>query len=166
MCKRIIAYRRHRDTRAQMHKRHSKAVMAAPLAEPGGARRDAGSNKGCRSRSPSPRVIAAEDNEAVIKIIAKGRTPALRHLHRTHRIEVDWQGEVFANEGMLLKYVPTTLQIADMFSNHFTKPLHWERRLRLALINDPPESRQVPHRKVSHHVIADARSASPSGPIC
>eukprot|EP00959_Pyramimonas_sp_CCMP1952_P397723 8333759-Pyramimonas_sp.AAC.1 len=36
--------------------------------------------------APPPVVdlIAAEDNEAVITIVHKGRTPALRHLHRTH----------------------------------------------------------------------------------
>ena len=103
-------------------------------AEPGETRRDAGNSKGSRSRSPSPRVIAAEDNEAVIKIIAKGRTPALRHLHRTHRIEVDWLVEVFANEGMLLKHVPATLRIAAMFSKRFTEPLHWERLVKFAQI--------------------------------
>ena len=104
-----------------------------------------------------------EDNEAVIEIIAQGRTPALRHLHRTRRIEVGWLVGVFANEGMLLKYVPTTLQIADMFSNHLTKPSHWEHMLRLAQINDPPESRRAHHRNVSPRTPSGTRSASPSG---
>ncbi len=35
-------------------------------------------------------MIVCEDNEAVIKICAKGRTNAFRHLHRTHRIATDW----------------------------------------------------------------------------
>ena len=35
-------------------------------------------------------LIIMEDNEAVIKILLKGRSNALRHLHRTHRIHIDW----------------------------------------------------------------------------
>ena len=31
-----------------------------------------------------------EDNEAVIKMIIKGRSPAMRHLSRTHRVALDW----------------------------------------------------------------------------
>ena len=31
-----------------------------------------------------------EDNEAVIKIIIKGRSPTMRHVSRTHRVALDW----------------------------------------------------------------------------
>ena len=31
-----------------------------------------------------------EDNEAVIKMIMKGRSPNLRHVSRTHRVALDW----------------------------------------------------------------------------
>ena len=31
-----------------------------------------------------------EDNEAVIKMIIKGRSPTLRHYSRTHRVALDW----------------------------------------------------------------------------
>ena len=31
-----------------------------------------------------------EDNEAVIKTIIKGRSPAMRHVSRTHRVALDW----------------------------------------------------------------------------
>ena len=34
-------------------------------------------------------MIICEDNGAVIKICLKGRSQALRHLHRTHRVAVD-----------------------------------------------------------------------------
>ena len=33
---------------------------------------------------------AFEDNEAVIKMIFKGRGPAMRHVSRTHRVALDW----------------------------------------------------------------------------
>ena len=31
-----------------------------------------------------------EDNEAVIKMIIKGRSPTMRHVSRTHRVALDW----------------------------------------------------------------------------
>ena len=31
-----------------------------------------------------------EDNEAVIKMIIKGRSPTMRHVSRTHRVTLDW----------------------------------------------------------------------------
>ena len=35
-------------------------------------------------------ILIAEDNEAVIKIVGKYRSTALRHLPRTHKIYVNW----------------------------------------------------------------------------
>eukprot|EP00959_Pyramimonas_sp_CCMP1952_P119075 2489720-Pyramimonas_sp.AAC.1 len=42
-------------------------------------------------------LIVAEDSQAVIAIVQKGRTPAHRHrhLHRTHRINLDWITETW-----------------------------------------------------------------------
>ena len=31
-----------------------------------------------------------EDNEAVIKMIIKGKSPTMRHVSRTHRVALDW----------------------------------------------------------------------------
>ena len=31
-----------------------------------------------------------EDNEAVIKMIIKGRSPTMRHVSRTQRVAIDW----------------------------------------------------------------------------
>ena len=31
-----------------------------------------------------------EDNEAVIKMIIKGRSPTITHVSRTHRVALDW----------------------------------------------------------------------------
>ena len=31
-----------------------------------------------------------EDNEAVIKMMIKGRSPTMRHVFRTHRVALDW----------------------------------------------------------------------------
>ena len=31
-----------------------------------------------------------EDNQAVIKMMKKGRSPTMRHVSRTHRVALDW----------------------------------------------------------------------------
>ena len=35
-------------------------------------------------------LYVLEDNEAVIKMIIKGRSPTMRHVSRTHRVALDW----------------------------------------------------------------------------
>ena len=35
-------------------------------------------------------LFVFEDNEAVIKMIMKGRSPTMRHVSRTHRVALDW----------------------------------------------------------------------------
>ena len=42
----------------------------------------------------STKLIIAEDNEAVIKLVRKERSLALRHLPRTHRRDLRWLYEV------------------------------------------------------------------------
>ena len=42
------------------------------------------------SNSGSSAMLSFEDNEAVIKMIIKGRSPTMRHVSRTHRVALDW----------------------------------------------------------------------------
>ena len=49
-----------------------------------------------------------EDNEAVIKMIIKGRSPTMRHVSRTHRIALDWLFDRINLESKIqIKYVDT-----------------------------------------------------------
>jgi hypothetical protein len=64
-------------------------------------------------------IEAFEDNAATIQILKKGRSPALRHLAKTHRISLAWTSEVCESDGVKLNYVQTSDQLADSF----TKPL-------------------------------------------
>ena len=41
-------------------------------------------------RAKKPLLYVFEDNEAVIKMIMKGRSPTMRHVSRTHRVALDW----------------------------------------------------------------------------
>ena len=68
-----------------------------------------------KSNPNKPPFVVMEDNEAVIKICFKGRSGALRHCHRTHRVAIDWLFEIFKDVAHQLRYVRTTYQIADIY---------------------------------------------------
>ena len=49
-----------------------------------------------------------EDNEAVIKMIIKGRSPTMRHVSRTHRVALDWLLDRFNLDPKIqIKYIDT-----------------------------------------------------------
>ena len=78
----------------------------------------------------------AEDIEAVIKIVFKRRSGALRHCHRTHRVAVDWLFEVFKTTGIQIRYVRTIRQLADIYSKAIQKPETWKLLLNLNQIRN------------------------------
>ena len=62
-------------------------------------------------------MIIMEDNDAVIKMTIKVRAPTMRHMQRTHRIDVDSLFEnIHKMQGLSIKYISTKLQIADIFT--------------------------------------------------
>ena len=49
-----------------------------------------------------------EDNEAVIKMIIKWRSPTLRHVSRTHRVALDWLFDrINLDSKIQIKYIDT-----------------------------------------------------------
>ena len=57
-----------------------------------------------------------EDNEAVIKMIIKGRSPTMRHVSRTHRIAFDWLFDrINLDSKIQIKYIDTKNQLVDIF---------------------------------------------------
>ena len=56
-----------------------------------------------------------EDNEAMIKMIIKGRSPAMRHVSRTHRVTLDWLFDrINLDPKIHIKYIDTKNQLADI----------------------------------------------------
>ena len=53
-----------------------------------------------------------EDNEAVIKMIIKGRSPTMRHVSRTHRVALDWLFDRIPK--IQIEYIDTKNRLADM----------------------------------------------------
>ena len=73
-----------------------------------------------------------EDNEAVIKMIMKGRSPTMRHVSRTHRVALDWLfDQVNLDPKIQIKYIDTKNQLADIFEKgNFTRD-EWNHLLTL-----------------------------------
>ena len=58
-----------------------------------------------------------EDNEAVIKMIIKGRSPTLRRVSRTYRVALDWLFvRINLDPKIQIKYVDTKNQLADILT--------------------------------------------------
>ena len=64
-----------------------------------------------------------EDNEAVIKMIIKGRSPTMRHVSRTHRVALDRLFDRINLESKFqIKYIDTKNQLADILTKgNFTR---------------------------------------------
>ena len=73
-----------------------------------------------------------EDNEAVIKMIIKGRSPTMRHVYRTHRVALDWLFDrINLDSRIQIKYIHTKKQLEDILTKgNFTRD-EWNRLLNL-----------------------------------
>ena len=68
-------------------------------------------------------LFVFEDNEAVIKMIIKGRSPTMRHVSRTHRVALDWLFDrINLDPKIQIQYVDTKNQLADILTKgNFTR---------------------------------------------
>ena len=70
-----------------------------------------------------------EDNQATIKVCRAGFSPKLRHIARTHKINLGSVSEALEDPSIYLEYCHTTFQAADIFTKAL-KPQVWEYALR------------------------------------
>ena len=68
-------------------------------------------------------LFVFEHNEAVIKMIIKGRSPTMRHVSRTHRVALDWLFDrINLDPKIQIKYIDTKNQLADILTKgNFTR---------------------------------------------
>ena len=85
-----------------------------------------------QSASREALLYVFEDNEAVIKMIMKGRSPTMRHVSRTHRVALDWLFDrVNLDPKIQIKYIDTKNQLADILTKeNFTRD-EWNHLLTL-----------------------------------
>ena len=77
-------------------------------------------------------LFVSEDNEAVIKMIIKGRSPTMRHVSRIHRVALDWLFDrINLDYKIQIKYIDTKNQLADILTKgNFTRD-EWNHLLNL-----------------------------------
>ena len=77
-------------------------------------------NSNANSSRKEALLYIFEDNEAVIKMIIKGRSPTMRHVSRTHRVALDW----------LLDRInlDPNIQIGDKLADKKTTRKHTDKR--------------------------------------
>ena len=73
-----------------------------------------------------------EDNEAMIKMIIKGRSPTMRHVSRIHRVALDWLFDrINLDSKIQIKYIDTKTHLADILTKeNFTRD-KWNHLLNL-----------------------------------
>ena len=73
-----------------------------------------------------------EANEAVIKMIIKGRSPTMRRVSRTHRVALEWLFDRINLDPMIqIRYVDTKNQLADMLTEGNCTRDEWNHFLRV-----------------------------------
>ena len=85
-------------------------------------------------------------------MIIKGSTTTLRHVLRTHRIDLDWLFERFKEDpGLFIRYVSTKQQIADMLTKGSFTAAQWKELLSLSDIRKslPSIKNTAPNKPVS-----------------
>ena len=71
-----------------------------------------------------------EDNQATIKVAKKGYSPKLRHILRTHKVNLSSLKEVLDNDNVSIVYIKTDDQAADIFTKALA-PCKWDNAIAL-----------------------------------
>ena len=77
-----------------------------------------------------------DHNEAVIKMIIKGKSPTMRHVPRTHRVALDWVFDrIDLDSKIIIKYIDINKQLADMLTKGDSTRDEWNHLLCLFKIS-------------------------------
>ena len=63
-------------------------------------------------------LLFQEDNAAAIRIIETGKNPTIRHLGRTHRVDLAWLHEQLVSKSFKLAYCETNSMVGNIESLH------------------------------------------------
>ena len=73
------------------------------------------------------RLLICEDNNAVIAMCINGRSPNMRHVPRTHRVNLDWLFErLLQDPSINIAWVSTKHQLADIFTKGSFSEQTWK----------------------------------------
>ena len=88
-----------------------------------------------------------EDNQATITVVKKGYSKKLRHISRTHKVNLGSLMQACVNDSTELVYIETKKQAADIFTKALAPNL-WDNALDMLGIErtgrPPPPEEEVP----------------------
>ncbi len=76
-----------------------------------------------------------EDNQATIRVVKNGFSNKLRHVTRTHKVNVAGLSELLEDPSIALSYIDTKEQAADIFTKALSPQL-WGSALNMLGLND------------------------------
>ena len=79
-----------------------------------------------------------EDNETAIIAMRSGYSSVMRHISRTHGVDLPWLASMFKRADVNLYYERSALQAADVYTKVFTLPAEWDKALSLINVLNPP----------------------------
>ena len=103
------------------------------------------------------RLIIGEDNDAVLKILIKGRNPTFRHVPRTQRVDTDFVHDVMKDKSVSALYINTKVQIADMFTKGSFAIPQWKSLCEMAQVRTTPT-------KITHQAPVPVEELQPQTP--
>ena len=75
-------------------------------------------------------TIVCEDNQATIQVVQRGYSQKLRHISRTHKVNLGSLAEVFQDSHTKLRYTESSKQCADIFTKAL-EPHAWDNAIGL-----------------------------------
>jgi len=91
-------------------------------------------------------LVAYEDNQATAKIVQSGKYAAMRHVKRTHGVQLSFLTEQLKAGAYDLKDCHTHAMAADIFTKFFTCPRKWAHAIQLIGVCNSTELKQLSDR--------------------
>ena len=101
-----------------------------------------------------------------MRIVTTGKNPTIRHMGRTHKVDIAWLHERIRKESMVVEVTNSEEQAADIFTKYFPagKAREWNNNLRLIGVLKAPYQPLPPRpTKAVKEVVTAAPGCSSLG---
>ena len=108
------------------------------------------------------KIVVCEDNDAVLKMLKRDRTPKLLHVARTHRVNLLFAQQAMKDPAYRPRYIKSAEQIADMFTKGSHTAQLWSDLLARAQIQPASKFKTTSDMTIQATLKAAADAADPS----
>ena len=106
-----------------------------------------------------------EDNESTYQIIKSGKNPTMRHITRTHGVNIQWLHDLYKKGEFRAIYTSSESQCADIFTKSFKDVPKWKQAVDNIGVAPPGAKIAMPPKPGMRETtkIAKAKNAQLSG---